>query len=99
GTIIANNTDQTSLGGVAYGAMANFGTSPGAVKVPGSNASLFYGTTAAVGDPCQTQTKSSLPITVTTSTVKVIATGVSAKKIYVCQLLLSSGAADNVAIF
>ena len=35
GTIVAANTDQTSMGGIAYGAMANYGTSPGAVKVPG----------------------------------------------------------------
>lgn len=38
GTVVGINTDQTSLGGVAYGAMANYGTSPGAVKVPGVNA-------------------------------------------------------------
>jgi hypothetical protein len=45
GTIIAINTDQTSMGGVAYGAMANYGSNPGAVKVASVNASTegqFY---------------------------------------------------------
>jgi hypothetical protein len=51
-------------------------------------------------DPCSgAATKSSFPITVTTSTVKVIATGLSGKKTYICHLFLTSGAADNVAIF
>ena len=40
GTIIAANSDLTSVGGVAIGAMANYGTSPGAVKVQGVNASI-----------------------------------------------------------
>ena len=38
GTIIAANTDQSSVAGVALGVPANYGTSPGAVKVPGVNA-------------------------------------------------------------
>lgn len=37
----------TSWGGGTLGAMANFGTTPGAVLVPGENASLFIGTVAA----------------------------------------------------
>jgi hypothetical protein len=50
-------------------------------------------------NPCQANTPSYLPITATTSLVKVIATGVAAKKIYICQLLLTVTAADNVAVF
>lgn len=51
-------------------------------------------------DPCSNaNVKSFLPITATTSLVKVIATGVAAKKIYICQLLLTVTAADNVAVF
>lgn len=50
-------------------------------------------------DPCHLGPTSYLPITATTSLVKVIATGVSAKKIYICQLLLTVTAADNVAVF
>ena len=46
GTIVAANTDKTSVGGTAIGAMANFGTTPGAVKGEGVNASVFLGTTA-----------------------------------------------------
>lgn len=50
-------------------------------------------------DPCANLTKTYAPITATTSLVKVIATGVSAKKIYICQLLLTTTAANNVAVF
>lgn len=57
------------------------------------------GTNSQVFDPCQSSAKSFLPITATTSLVKVIATGVAAKKIYICQLLLTVTAADNVAVF
>lgn len=46
GTIVAANMDLTSKGGVGYGAMANYGTSPGAVKVDGVNA--FVTNTVAV---------------------------------------------------
>lgn len=46
GTIVAANIDNTSQGGVAFGAMANYGTSPGAVKVAGVNA--FITNTPAV---------------------------------------------------
>lgn len=42
------STSITSWGGGTLGAMANFGTTPTAVLVPGVNASLFVGTTAAV---------------------------------------------------
>lgn len=41
------STSITSWGGGTLGAMANFGTTPTAVLVPGMNASLFIGTTAA----------------------------------------------------
>ncbi len=57
------------------------------------------GTTTVLTDPCQGNTKSYLAITATTSLVKVIATGVSAKKIYICQLILTTTAANNVAVF
>jgi hypothetical protein len=41
------NVDVQYWGGVDLGAAANFGTTPGAVVVPGVNASLFIGTTVA----------------------------------------------------
>ena len=44
GTIVAANIDNSSWAGVALGLPTNFGTTPGAVKVPGVNASLFMGT-------------------------------------------------------
>lgn len=42
------NVDVQYWGGVDLGAATNFGTTPGAVVVPGVNASLFIGTVAAV---------------------------------------------------
>jgi hypothetical protein len=57
------------------------------------------GTNSVVFDPCKTATKTSLPITITTASVKVIATGASAKKTYICHIFLTSAAADNVAVF
>jgi hypothetical protein len=51
------------------------------------------------GDPCQTSVKTTVPITLATAAVKVIVTGVSAKKIYVCQIHLTNNAADSVAVF
>lgn len=143
-------TTNTWAGGT-LGAMAAYGTSPGAVLVPGANVFvtntltgitpgdaiatgtyptgsptigamlLWNGTTydrwksagvtgvAAVRqtdgtnvgqlDPCQSEVKSTLPITLATAAVKVIAVGVSAKKIYVCQIHLTNNAADSVAVF
>jgi len=57
------------------------------------------GTNVATLDPCQSEAKSTLPITLATAAVKVIAVGVSAKKIYVCQIHLTNNAADSVAVF
>lgn len=57
------------------------------------------GTTVVVTDPCQGSAKTIVPITLATAAVKVIATGVSAKKIYVCAIDLTNNAADSVAVF
>ena len=46
-----------------------------------------------------TSRETTLPITLATAAVKVIATGVSAKKLYVCQINLNNNAADTVAVF
>lgn len=40
GTIVSANTDLSSVAGVAVGVPANYGTSPGAVKVQGVNAAV-----------------------------------------------------------
>lgn len=57
------------------------------------------GTTIVLTDPCQGATKSFLPITLATAAVKVIATGVSAKKIYICAIDFTNNAADSIAVF
>jgi hypothetical protein len=57
------------------------------------------GTNVGQLDPCQSEVKSTLPITLATAAVKVIAVGVSAKKVYVCQIHLTNNAADSVAVF
>lgn len=117
-----SNTAIPTWAGGTLGAMANYGTSPGAVLVPGVNA--FVTNTLAAGqaamassspvviasnqsavpssiDPCNDAltVKSFLPITATTSLVKVIATGTAAKKLYICQINLVTTAANNVAVF
>lgn len=141
----------TSWAGGTLGAMATYGTSPGAVLVPGVNAFVTntqpagqaamaasspvviasnqtanalwgHGATGSAvpanaqyngvldasggtnllglaGDPCQTSVKTTVPVTLATAAVKVIVTGVSAKKIYVCAYELQNNAADSVAVF
>ena len=55
GTVYAAQTDLTSANGVSLGSPSAFGTSPGAVNVIGTNASLFIGTTAAVASAAGVQ--------------------------------------------
>lgn len=93
--------DLTSLVGTQLGAPSNFGTTPGAVEVLPVNASLFQGTTAVVAEPCQTNAKTRTTINFTASglqTTPVVA-GVSAKKTYICQILVNNAVADTIAIF
>jgi hypothetical protein len=96
----------TGFAGVNPGTPANWGIAATAAAVPAN--AMYNGALDAVGgtnlvglaaDPCQTSVKTTVPITLATATVKVIATGVSAKKIYVCQINLNNNAADSVAIF
>lgn len=56
------------------------------------------GGVAVVPDPCQTATKVYTPINVVTGTNTII-TGVSAKKKYICNIMLFSAGTDNVAVF
>lgn len=51
-----------------------------------------------IGDPCQTVAKTYTPISITTVTTTRIVAPTSAKKTYVCYLLLTSAGADNVGI-
>ena len=101
GNLYANN-NVTNWGGVALGAMANYGTSPGAVKVPGVNASMMQGTTAVVAEPCQTNARTSVAINLSGTsglyTTPILA-GTSSNKTYICQIVLNNNAAVNVAIF
>lgn len=86
--------DIGAVAGVAIGAMANYGTSPGAVKVQGVNAFV----TNSSADPCVTGTMNILPFTIPTNTTTNILTGTSAKKIYVCYWYTQTGLANNIAI-
>lgn len=66
------SSDITKWGGVAVGAMANYGTSPGAVKAPGVNASVTnFGTGtagSAAGGVVTVQGVASMTPVLTTST-------------------------------
>jgi hypothetical protein len=94
--------DVGAWAGTGLGAPSNFGTSPGAVAVPGVNASQFQGTAAVVAEPCQTNTKLFAPINLSGTsglyTTPVLA-GTAAKKTYVCQFIANNNAAVNVAFF
>jgi len=96
----------TGFAAVNPGTAANWGVGATAAAVPAN--AMYNGALDAVGgtnligiaaDPCQSTVKTTLPITLATAAVKVIATGVSSKKIYVCQINLNNNAADTVAIF
>ncbi len=50
------------------------------------------------GDPCQTGTPVSTPISITTATTTRIIAPTAAKKTYICYMFLTSAAADNVGI-
>jgi hypothetical protein len=112
-----NNIGSVSVptwAGGTLGAMANYGTSPGAVLVPGVNA--YVTNTNANGqavmassspvvlpsnmpDPCFTAAKTNVPISVTgTTTVKLVSLQ-SSMKIYICSLSLISAGASSVNIF
>jgi hypothetical protein len=51
-----------------------------------------------IGDPCQTVAKTYTPISITTVTTTRIVAPAASKKTYVCYMLLTSAAADNVGI-
>ena len=90
--------DQHSWAGTALGAPSNFGTSPGAVAVPGVNAALFYGSTAASVSPCLTNTPTSAAISITSATTTRIIAPSASNKTYICYMYLQTGAANNIAI-
>ena len=96
----------TGYAGVNPGTPANWGLGATAAAVPAN--AIYAGALDAVGganlvglaaDPCQTSVKTTIPITLATAAVKVIVTGVAAKKTYVCQINLNNNAADTVAVF
>lgn len=95
---IKEPTAISTWAGGTLGAMANWGSSPGAVLSPSVNSSTFYGTTPLVADPCQANTPIYLSFAIPTGTTTNILTGTAAKKIYVCYLYLQTGVANNVAI-
>ena len=119
-------------GGGVLGAMANYGTSPGAVLVPGVNAfvtntlaavannangvtpaagaaspvvNYAYGYNAvgsvwdrAVLDACERVSQSYANGVITSATTTRIITPSASNKTYICSMLLTASAADNVGI-
>lgn len=57
-----------------------------------------YSSTALVADPCQSNTQIISPISITTNTTTRIGQPVTSNRLYICYLLLTSAAADNVGI-
>lgn len=56
------------------------------------------GTTIELTDPCQGVAKTYTPISITTNTTTRIVAPTAAKRTYICYLLLTSAAADNIGI-
>jgi hypothetical protein len=81
-------------GGTALGAPSNFGTSPGAVKVPGTNAYNFVnvGNAATAIHVCGSRAY----IHVTTASDISIVPGVSLQNVYVCDYSISFAGAGSV---
>jgi hypothetical protein len=90
-TIASDNSPVAGMGVGATGSPVPANAALQGVSVGGN-------TTALLGDPCQTASKVYKPISITTATTTNVITGTSAKKIYICQIVLSSAAADNVAV-
>lgn len=51
------------------------------------------------GDPCSTQAHVYTPVNLATAATTVLVSGVSAKKKYICGVMLKNNAANNVALF
>lgn len=104
--LVAGTTDGTATGLVAVPKVSAGGlvsTDGSAVTQPVSAASLPLPSGAATAalqgtDPCVSGAKTSIPISITTATTTNILAGTAAVKTYVCHLLLTSAAADNVAV-
>lgn len=105
--IIGNiRVDQTTPGttnGVQVNAALPAGTNIiGNVRVdqttPGTTnaVSVQYGSTALVADPCQAVAKTSVPISQTTNTQ--LLAGTSAKKTYICSIMLVAADAENISL-
>lgn len=54
--------------------------------------------TSLIADPCQANTPTIKPFSITTATTTNIVTGTAAKKIYVCYLYMQTAAANNIAV-
>jgi len=99
GNVIAStaNALNTYISGGGITGFANAAAFTGSNGVVGAGLS---GTNVAIPqvDPCAGNAQTTTPISMTSATTTKIATGVSAKKIYVCSLTLFTAIANNVAV-
>ena len=91
------------VGGVALGATANYGSSPGAVKVQGVNAYITNTPTVAfavTGDPCQNPNvaKSSVAVAISTATTTQLVAPSGTTAVYGCGFAATFGA-STTALF
>lgn len=82
-------------GAIASGAVASGAIASGAIASGAFAAGSFINATA--GDPCMFQAKTNVAISTATGTTALV-TGVSAKKIYVCSLVLVAPSAVSVSL-
>ena len=59
---------------------------------------LYVNATNGAADPCQANAHVYKPLAIATGTTTNVITGTSAKKLYICQILLTTGIANNVTV-
>lgn len=69
-----------------------------AVGTAGTPSAEVVTTQSPASDPCQTEAPTYTPVSISASGSAKIITGVSAKKVYICQINLVTNAANNVAL-
>jgi hypothetical protein len=84
----------------AGGNLAAINANTAAAVPAGTNYIGQVGISSAGGftDPCQAQTHVYKPLAIATGTTTNIITGTSAKKLYICQIVLTTGIANNVTV-
>lgn len=100
-TIATNTAAAVPAGTNLIGKVGIDQTTPGTTNGVQVNAAIPAGTNVigfTSNDPCQVQAHVFKPLAIATATTTNIITGTSAKKIYICQIILATGIANNATV-